>query len=313
MKRRVNEMNMQSEGKSADAETEYLYGTSEQLILAAEMTDQLDIRVEYIGPGRARSYLATSPGNRSIRPLDVARHIDALKNGTFVLTHQGIAFDENGNLSDGHHRLTGISKSGIGAYLMVTRNLDRMKTWHAMDRGAIRSLTDQTHGHKDGPVPKKVAETAICLVELANGSLAKQDAISLERLCRAIMPDYDERIPGGCVRSRSLAYMRTAMFMAGATFKPETVRKISADFIAGNFDVVPPSLVALNKYAEKVGFGGAARTTRLQASCMAYPAFFTAFSGKLKKTIDPIPEGHLKAIAKSRVEHYAPGLLSKLS
>ncbi len=288
-------------------------GDAEHRAMADKMTDMLSITIDYVTPKMADAFLATSPGNRSIRPLDVARHIDALKNGTFVVTHQGIAFDENGNLSDGHHRLTGISKSGIGAYLMVTRNLDRMKTWHAMDRGAIRSLTDQTHGHKDGPVPKKVAEVAICLVELATGSQAKQDVINLERLSRSMMTDYEARIPGGCVRSRSLAYMRTAMFMAGAHFKPELVKKISSDFIAGNFDVTPPSLVALNKYAEKVGFGGAARTTRIQASCMAYPAFLTAFSGKIKKTIDPIPEATLKVIARSSVDHYAPGLFTKLS
>jgi hypothetical protein len=34
--------------------------------------------------------------------------------GRFQVTHQGIGFDEDGQLTDGQHRLQGIVNSGVG-------------------------------------------------------------------------------------------------------------------------------------------------------------------------------------------------------
>ena len=48
-----------------------------------------------------------------------------IKNGEFTLTHQGIAFDEDGNLIDGQHRLHAIIKAGIAVKMEVSSGWPR--------------------------------------------------------------------------------------------------------------------------------------------------------------------------------------------
>lgn len=87
-------------------------------------------KVEFVSPARAEEYLARLDESRA-RPLnsawadELAGHIAA---GTFdedAASHQGIAFDDAGNLSDGRHRLTAIVRAGRGVRMRVNRGLPR--------------------------------------------------------------------------------------------------------------------------------------------------------------------------------------------
>ena len=84
--------------------------------------------------------------NVSNRPLRRAR-VDALKaafeRGEYVLTHQGIAFDKSGRLTDGQHRLTALAEmpDGFNVQMMMSQGLSDA-AFAATDIGKVRSYSD---------------------------------------------------------------------------------------------------------------------------------------------------------------------------
>lgn len=75
------------------------------------------LKWESINPAKAAVYLATSPGNprwknRIVSPASVAPMVRDMLSGNWEATSNPIIFDEDGNLLDGHHRLTGVVIAG---------------------------------------------------------------------------------------------------------------------------------------------------------------------------------------------------------
>ncbi len=85
----------------------------------------------------------------------VAQLAHYMKEGHFQLTHQGIAFNEDGELFDGQHRLLAVMKSGVPVQMVVTRGANSL-AWTATDIGVKRSFADITG------IPKLQAETIAC-------------------------------------------------------------------------------------------------------------------------------------------------------
>lgn len=99
-------------------------------------------RVETITPQVAAFYLShNSPNNRRIKRAHVEMLARDMAAGEFKTTHQGIAFDTDGTLIDGQHRLHAIMMSGTTVRMMVTRNCDADATL-SVDRGAARTVHD---------------------------------------------------------------------------------------------------------------------------------------------------------------------------
>ena len=101
----------------------------------------IETRVEIITPELATQYLSHNVTNRSIRKQEVDAYAREIKRGTFVLTHQGIAFDSDGNLIDGQHRLMAIAMAGTPVKMMVSRGVTPMALT-VVDRGASRTMRD---------------------------------------------------------------------------------------------------------------------------------------------------------------------------
>ena len=101
----------------------------------------LTANIETISPETAKEYLRANNRNRLVRPESVDSIARDIRRGTFVLTHQGIAFDENGRLIDGQHRLLAILKANTPVTLMVTRGLPA-NVVDSVDRGINRSVAD---------------------------------------------------------------------------------------------------------------------------------------------------------------------------
>lgn len=90
-----------------------------------------------VTPQMAKKWLEKNTNN--IRPTiasNVETFMRLLREGTFKITHQGIAFDEKGVLVDGQHRLTAILRTGISTYLQVTHGLTTMQ---GIDEGCRRT------------------------------------------------------------------------------------------------------------------------------------------------------------------------------
>lgn len=77
-----------------------------------------------ITPAIAAEFLEHNKCNRQISQSVVDKYADQMLQGKWLVTHQGIAIDENGNLQDGQHRLLAIIKSGVSIKMIVFENTD---------------------------------------------------------------------------------------------------------------------------------------------------------------------------------------------
>ena len=94
-----------------------------------------------ITPDMARNMLASNPVNRNISERAVSDLSRSIENNDWQITHQGIAFYEDGTLADGQHRLSAIVRSNIPVYMMVTTGLPKAVA-PSIDSGRRRSLID---------------------------------------------------------------------------------------------------------------------------------------------------------------------------
>ena len=101
----------------------------------------MESNIENITPEIAKEYLKHNIKNRKVKPKTVEAYARDIIRGKFATTHQGIAFDENGDLLDGQHRLLAIVMSDRPVTMMVTRGMPR-DTICSVDRGITRSVRD---------------------------------------------------------------------------------------------------------------------------------------------------------------------------
>jgi len=103
---------------------------------------KVETKMQVITPKEATRIIEKSNiDNRKVRLHHVEWFSNLIKNGEWVLTHQGIAFDVNGRLVDGQHRMLAIAKSGIDTPILVTRNL-KEEAYNAIDTHSKRSVAD---------------------------------------------------------------------------------------------------------------------------------------------------------------------------
>lgn len=78
-----------------------------------------------VTPELAASWLESNTQNRSMSKVTVERYANDMKNGNWALNHQGIAFDSDGVLVDGQHRLQAVVKSSTQVKMAVTWGASR--------------------------------------------------------------------------------------------------------------------------------------------------------------------------------------------
>lgn len=93
--------------------------------------------VEFITPEMAMKYLEVNIANRKLSMTRVGAMARDIKTGNWKLTHQGIAFDVDGFLIDGQHRLHAVIAAGIGVWMVVARQLTADSKL-VIDMGIIR-------------------------------------------------------------------------------------------------------------------------------------------------------------------------------
>lgn len=124
------------------------------------------VRFEKIGPERAATLLRRNArditfgpqknrGNRNLVSGRIQRYAQEVFDGYWETTHQGIAFDEDGYLIDGQHRLSAIVKANewavrdglppIAPTLMVTEGVPR-SAFYLVDAGLARQASQFLSG-----------------------------------------------------------------------------------------------------------------------------------------------------------------------
>lgn len=104
-------------------------------------TAEIVLSLEHITPERARHYLKRNRTNRAVKEDNLIKITNDLINGNFKLSHQALAFDWNGNLIDGQHRLMAVVESNISANMYVAYNCDP-ENFKIIDCGTSRTTSD---------------------------------------------------------------------------------------------------------------------------------------------------------------------------
>lgn len=94
-----------------------------------------------VSPETAAAWLTRNTSNRPLSKGTVQQLAAQIQRGEWQLTHQGIAFDEDGGLIDGQHRLAAIVKAGSPVLLTVTHGVPRA-AFTVMDTGRKRTGRD---------------------------------------------------------------------------------------------------------------------------------------------------------------------------
>lgn len=98
--------------------------------------------VEVIGPKEAAKYLERNQNNRPVRRSVVRRYAETMRRGQWKLTPEPIAFDVNGDLINGQHRLAGVVESGATVQFVVARGVDP-EAFSVIDSGVARTMGDR--------------------------------------------------------------------------------------------------------------------------------------------------------------------------
>src|SRR6266487_5152852 len=98
-------------------------------------------RVQTITPDKAEELLAANTANRPLSRSTVRSFAEAMRRGDWLVTHQGIAFDTNGVLVDGQHRLAAIIEADRPVELTVFTDVAE-GTFDVLDIGKRRTAAD---------------------------------------------------------------------------------------------------------------------------------------------------------------------------
>lgn len=146
--------------------------TSKPSVPLLAATPGMRFEIVTITPALATEWLAKNfERNRAVNKASVQRFAAEMKAGTWTLTHQGLAFDKEGRLIDGQHRLLAIKASGVSISMLVVY-YESASPLLALDRGTTRDVGAVLE--IDGAVGKGRGRSvaAICnsLHNLATGS-----------------------------------------------------------------------------------------------------------------------------------------------
>ena len=94
-----------------------------------------------VTPELAKQWLMSNSFNRPLKPRLVDKYVRQILGGHWQRTHQGVAFDGNGILIDGQHRLHAIIKTGQSITMLAFLNETQL-AHESIDNGKTRSLLD---------------------------------------------------------------------------------------------------------------------------------------------------------------------------
>lgn len=135
---------------------------------------KIEVRFEFIDvtPAMARAWLVgNNKRNRKLRETTSAAYAQDMRNGDWLLNHQGLAFNTAGELIDGQHRLSAVVESGCTVKMLVSHGWPaattrRAKLMDTVDRGAARSIADMLGLQHGVGTPRYVVIAATALARV---------------------------------------------------------------------------------------------------------------------------------------------------
>ena len=97
--------------------------------------------MQTITPAKAADMLDANITNRPLAKSTVRAFAEAMERGDWLVTHQGIAFDSDGVLVDGQHRLAAIIEADVPVDMTVFTDVEP-DTFDVLDTGKRRTAAD---------------------------------------------------------------------------------------------------------------------------------------------------------------------------
>jgi hypothetical protein len=94
-----------------------------------------------VTPEIAYQWLKLNNFNRPLKQRLVDKYVRQIRAGNWCRTHQGVAFDSQGVILDGQHRLWAIAQSGQSVPMLIFLN-ENLSVHESIDGGKPRSLLD---------------------------------------------------------------------------------------------------------------------------------------------------------------------------
>lgn len=140
-----------------------------------------------VTPEMAEKWLEGRAPNRKIRENTAIRYAEDMDAGKWHESHEGLAFDDNGQLIDGQHRLLAITLAQKPVKFLVTRGLSR-ESLKTMNRGEKRTIADNITLGTGRTTSTAMAAAAHAILRMRNGSKANYGIDDVEEVLRK----YDE-------------------------------------------------------------------------------------------------------------------------
>jgi len=202
----------------------------------------------YVTPEQAATWLRQNTSNRPLRLSHVNTLRQSFERGEYVQTHQGIAFDEDGVLLDGQHRLMAISQMKSGRFpMLVSFNLPRKAAFQVIDATqAKRTVADVL------AVTREVAEVARFLATINVGYSAVTPTLVAPYVdfCKSEVAAL-KGVSSATCRTWSSASVRAAAVIAMKTGNAEYVKSVYRALCANDFEAMPR--VAYSVYRAAMG------------------------------------------------------------
>lgn len=198
-----------------------------------------------ISPKQAQAWLDGKGNNRRLNPRHITYLANEIKAGRWRLTHQGIAFSDDGCLIDGQHRLAAIVESQIATKMMVTFEMP-IGNFAIIDRGMPRNM-ETIIG-----IPRIFTQSYMFMLQLAIRNSMRQspdDVYQLHKHFGHIALSL-QNATNSSIRYFSAAPVRSAAIvtMAGAEDQSNKyVLNTYHDLVLQNLRPLPPIALALIK------------------------------------------------------------------
>lgn len=214
-------------------------------------TEVVSMEVREITPAMASEMLGHNNGNRNLSQAKAQYYAKLMHQGSWRLTHQGIAVSESGNVIDGQHRLAAVAMHGkpVKFVVVTLRATDDGGELTAIaqpiDIGKKRSISDITEEPRDHV-----------------------------QICRTIIRDF---VPNGNIRgqdpeivAKSIVILRQSLFeinsRCGTTRKGLSVATIRAIMVLRHYmgvDVLGLYKDSLNERYERLPKSWVSWATRI--------------------------------------------------
>lgn len=203
--------------------------------------------LERVTPKISRDWLKMNLSNRDLRPS----HVEALRlsfeRGEYVTTHQGIAFDKEGLLVDGQHRLTAISQlaDSWSGEILVSRGMEREETYPVIDAVQAKRNTADVLG-----VDRSLGECANFLAKLYANRTNAVTPVYAQPFLNWALPYFQDltSFSNRKCKTWSSAPVRCAAFVAMAVGNDaDYVKLVYRGLVSSDFPSMPPVVQSLYK------------------------------------------------------------------